>query len=102
MLSYCYPIAIDALRDRIELINFLILNFNTMDIDPKKMAEELSAKASGIGGNVMDEAKDKVGDVVDKVKGQAGGITDKLKTQAAEALEKGADKLSDFADKLKG
>lgn len=73
-----------------------------MNIDPKKLAEEASAKVSGLGGNIMDQAKEKLGDVIDQVKGKAGGsITDSLKEKAADALGKGADLLDGFADKLK-
>ncbi|MDE6010278.1 MAG: hypothetical protein K2F87_02365 [Muribaculaceae bacterium] len=73
-----------------------------MNIDPKKLAEEASAKVSGLGGNFMDQAKDKIGDVIDQVKEKAGGnVADSLKEKAAEALGKGADLLDGLADKLK-
>lgn len=72
-----------------------------MNSDPKKIAEETSAKASEKGANVIDQAKEKVGDVVDQVKEKAGGVTDTIKEKAADAIAKGADMLDGLADKLK-
>lgn len=72
-----------------------------MNIDPKKLAEEAQEKLSGLGGNIVDQAKDKIGDVVDKIKSNPGSIGDTLKDKAADVLGKGADFLDGFADKLK-
>lgn len=72
-----------------------------MNIDPKKLAEEAQEKLSGLGGNIMDQAKDKIGDVVDQIKSNPGAIGETLKEKAADVLGKGADLLDGFADKLK-
>ncbi|MBD5292066.1 MAG: hypothetical protein HDS23_02290 [Bacteroides sp.] len=76
-----------------------------MNIDPKKLAEEAQEKMAGLGGlggNLMDQAKDKIGDVVENLKdGKLGGVTDTLKEKASEAIDKGAEMLGGLADKLK-
>lgn len=65
-----------------------------MNIDPKKLAEEATAKVSGLGGNLMDQAKDKLGDVIDQVKEKANcQLGETIKDKAADLLEGLADKL---------
>lgn len=76
-----------------------------MNFDPKKLAEEAQEKMSGLGGlggNLMDQAKDKIGDVVENIKeGKLGGVTDTLKEKASEAIDKGVEMLGGLADKFK-